>query len=96
MSVKQKKDIIVINNNDVKGKQYLLMESLSKYYNIPGRINIVYDIINQKTILSLRILDWLVTNYAKSKNVMYELEKIGCKNKEETYTFNIFLNYKHS
>tara|TARA_Y100000389_G_scaffold93550_1_gene90216 strand:- start:2277 stop:2984 length:708 start_codon:yes stop_codon:yes gene_type:complete len=94
MSVKQKKDIIVINNNDVKGKQYLLMESLSKYYNIPGRINIVYDIINQKTILSLRILDWLVTNYAKSKNVMYELEKIGCKNKEETYTFNIFLNYK--
>ena len=90
--INSKKTTIIVIDDDVKGKQYLLKESLAKYYNVPGRINILYEIINQKTILSLRILDWLVTNYAKSKNIMYKLPKIGTV--DEKYTFNIFLNYK--
>lgn len=87
-----KKTNVIVIDDDVKGKQYLLKESLTKYYSVPGRINILHEIINQKTILSLRILDWLVTNYAKSKNIMYRLKKI--QDSEETFTFNIFLNYK--
>ncbi len=49
------------------------------------------DIINQKTKLSLRLLDWLVTNYSKKYNVIYPLTN---KNGEIRY-FNIYLDYKN-
>ena len=78
---------------NIISKQSLLKESLKKFYNIPGRIEILLSIVYQKTNLSLRLLDWLVTNYAKSKNIIYEIEKIGSKT-GETCAFNVFLNYK--
>lgn len=37
--------------------------------------------------ISLRLLDWLVTNYAKSKNVVYALQG-------EDKTFNVYMEYK--
>lgn len=93
--ISMKKDCVEININSspIQSRQNLLNESLKKFYNIPGRINILYDIVTQKTKLSLRLLDWLVTNYAKSKNVIYEIDKINGK-PEEKQTFNMFLNYK--
>ncbi len=49
------------------------------------------DIINQKTRLSLRLLDWLVTNYSKKYNIIYPVvNKTG-----EIKYFNIYLDYKN-
>ena len=48
------------------------------------------SIITQKNILSLRILDWLVTNYAKKQNIVYTI----IKNNQEI-NFNIYLDYKN-
>lgn len=51
-----------------------LLKSLKEYYKKkPNSVIIVYNIVTQKTAVSLRLLDWLVTNYAKSNNTKYEI-----------------------
>lgn len=74
--------------NIITGKTLLLLESLLHYYS--NNINILNCIITQKETLSLRILDWLVTNYSKKFNIVYKLEK----NNEIKY-FNVYLEYKN-
>lgn len=43
----------------------LLMESITKFYENKEYIDQMISIIDQKNILSLRILDWFITNYSK-------------------------------
>jgi len=49
------------------------------------------DIIYQNTPLSLRLLDWLVTNYSKKYNIIYPLHR----STGEISYFNIYLDYKN-
>ena len=68
-------------------KQDLLMCSLQNFYNNDTNLNKMLKILNQETKISLRIIDWFVTNYSKKYNIQYALEKT----KE---TFNVYINYK--
>ena len=52
--------------------------------------NTFNDIICQKTVLSLRLLDWLVTNYSKKYNIVYAINT-----EYETRYFNIYIDYKN-
>ena len=72
----------------IPGKTLLLLESLIDYYS--KNINILTSIITQKNILSLRILDWLVTNYSKKHNVVYTINR-----KNNNINFNVYLDYKN-
>ena len=72
----------------IPGKTLLLLESLMEYYS--KNINVLTSIITQKNILSLRILDWLVTNYSKKHNVVYTIRKNNTNS-----NFNIYLDYKN-
>ena len=72
----------------ITGKTVLLLESLIEYYS--KNIHILTSIITQKNTLSLRILDWLVTNYAKKHNVVYTIRKHNTNS-----NFNIYLDYKN-
>lgn len=63
----------------------LLMRSLTEFYKNEEHINEIKDIINQQSVLSLRILDWFVTNYSKKNNT-----SIIVNNR----LFNIYNNYK--
>lgn len=74
--------------NEITGKTLLLIESLIEYYS--KNINFLTNIITQKNILSLRILDWLVTNYAKKYNIVYTITKNNINK-----NFNIYLDYKN-
>ena len=56
-------------------KETLLYESLIKFYTCKSNLDILLPIIEQKSNISLRILDWLVTNYSKKYNVAYETYK---------------------
>lgn len=75
---------------DYLTKEALLHNSLLKFYNNKSNLDILVPIIEQKSNISLRILDWLVTNYSKKYNVSYELYKNGNKT-----LFFIFLSYKN-
>ena len=68
----------------VNSKDKLLMEDISKFYNLENITKII-PITKGESELSLRVLDWFVTNYCKNKNIIL--------NKNGKY-YNIYLDYK--
>jgi len=56
-------------------KQDLLLDSLIDFYNKDSKKNvgILKTIIEQKSVISLRLLDWLTTNYSKQHNIYYNV-----------------------
>lgn len=55
--------------------QQLLLSSLTDYYNKNEKNKkILKDIIDGKHILSLRMIDWLVTHYSKTSNIYYWID----------------------
>tara|TARA_B110001450_G_scaffold14714_1_gene13811 strand:+ start:3490 stop:4047 length:558 start_codon:yes stop_codon:yes gene_type:complete len=70
------------------GKEITLINFLLAFYK--NKIELFSDIINQKTPLSLRLLDWLVTNYSKKYNITYPL-----KYNTDTIYFNVYIDYKN-
>lgn len=74
----------------ILSKSDLLLESLTKFYKNSGNKELIVPIVKQQTTISLRLLDWLVTNYSKENDIHYEILKpSGKKN------FNIWLDYKN-
>jgi c-di-GMP-related signal transduction protein len=69
----------------MSSKEELLMQSLSEFYKNKKNIEKILPIINQKSNISLRLLDWFVTNYSKKNKTIYKVKKD---------TFNVHLNYK--
>ena len=48
-----------------------MLYRLEKFYSNTERLQRVSDIINGKSTISLRLIDWFVTNYAKKYNTSY-------------------------
>jgi hypothetical protein len=70
----------------------LLMKNLLDFYQNPDNLKKMMYIINGETKISLRIVDWFVTNYAKKYYTVYELPIIN--NKEEIKRFKVYNDYK--
>ena len=62
-----------IKPNNLMCKQTLLMNTLNIYFKDIEHLNIMIPIIVGKSSISLRVLDWFVTNYAKKNNVSYDV-----------------------
>lgn len=59
--------------------QNLLLTSLTEFYNKNAKYKFVLkDIIEGKHKLSLRIIEWLVTHYAKQHNIYYWVDDTRC------------------
>ncbi len=71
-------------------KQDLLLTSLINFYNKNGNKELIIPIVKQQTSISLRLLDWLVTNYAKQNDIHYEIIK-----NSNPKNFSIWLDYKN-
>lgn len=77
----------------IQSKEDVLLASLRTFYGVPARLHILTQFLTPgggHPHLSLRILDWLVTNYAKKHNIVYLVDG-ACG---ATRTFNVFLEYK--
>ena len=55
----------------ITSKEELLRSKLIDFYKLTENLNILLPIILQQTRLSLRSLDWFVTNYCKKNNINY-------------------------
>jgi hypothetical protein len=66
-------------------RRELLILSLQRFYNTSDDVQKLIPILKSEGDLSLRLIDWFVTNYAKKHHTSYEL------NGQE---FNVYLNYK--
>lgn len=78
----------------IQSKQDVLLDSLRKFYENEQHLRVLTDVLrsseSQHKHISLRILDWLVTNYAKKHNIVYLIPgEDGLP-----VTFNMFLEYK--
>lgn len=52
-------------------KSELLLTSLTKFFNVPENREKLHDILEHRKGISLRKLEWFVTNYAKNNHVTY-------------------------
>lgn len=66
-------------------KQELIVHSLQRFYAQRTDINEILPILLGTSVLSLRLIDWFVTNYAKSHNTGYIFEG---------QEFLVYTNYK--
>jgi hypothetical protein len=68
----------------------LLLDNLMEFYGKKENLLKMMKIINGESNISLRIVDWFVTNYAKKQFTVYELSS---KN-GENYRFKVYNDYK--
>jgi hypothetical protein len=73
------------NVNTLDTKLSLLMKSLTDFYKNPYYIEQIKSIIDQNSVISLRILDWFITNYSKKHRTI-----ISANYK----TIDVYQNYK--
>lgn len=73
-------------DSPVESQTLVLMDSLRTFYNSPGNARALTDALKTpETKISLRTLDWLCTNYAKKRNVVFS---------HGARTINVYLEYK--
>ena len=71
----------------IEKKQEMLLKSLMYYYKKESNLKQFLNIVcGKKTSISLRIIDYLCTNYAKTQDVVYYIDK--------KTPFNLFLQYR--
>lgn len=66
-------------------RRELLIVSLQRFYNSNNELDSLIPILKGEGDLSLRVIDWFVTNYAKKHHISYMLDK---------QEFVVYLNYK--
>ncbi len=84
------------------GRGNLLMESLDKFFKNKNNLDKILPIINGDSKISLRVIDWFVTNYSKKNNTSYIIDNTtDCILKEdEDYIpsnckqFIVYIDYK--
>ena len=67
----------------------LLLKNLMKFYQVDNNLKKMLDIINGESRISLRIVDWFATNYAKKMFSVYTIERNGI-----THRFKVYCDYK--
>ena len=79
----------------------ILLNSLYNYYNDKKTINKLLEVLSDNNKISLRIIDWFVTNYSKKNNIYYTI--FETPKKQKTFTnennrvlkqFNTYHSYK--
>lgn len=95
---------IDVRSKKLQLKKDCLVPELERFYSVKKNLDILVPIIREQTKLSIRALDWLVTNYSKGgKNrprVMYEIpaEKYSsCVfSNRNTVPFFLYDHYKNT
>ena len=93
--LQQNKSRITIRNtlasagSSIENKQELLMNRLREFFNDQDNFDVLEGLLEHSTPISLRLLDWVVTNYSKKNSVYLRVERNGI-----VETVNLFLDYK--
>jgi hypothetical protein len=82
--------IKLMNNSYCSSQNDLLMENLLEFYKCNENLNRMFKIITGDSKISLRIVDWFVTNYAKTNFTLYEIKNSS----GEDIRFKVYIDYK--
>ncbi len=79
----------------------LLLNTLNNFYSNKENYKELYDLIHGNNCISLRLVDWFVTNYSKKYNIIYLLNKTKKKivyeksdSADNIHQVNVFQEYK--
>lgn len=72
----------------------LLMRNLMDFYGNKDNIHKMMSIINGESKISLRIVDWFVTNFAKKYYTIYDLPTYKINGEVENIRFKVYNDYK--
>lgn len=79
----------------IDSKQVNLLGDLNIFYSKEVMSTVLIPIITQKDSLSLRVLDWLVTNYAKKNSIVYRHRNASADSGDPGYCLiNVYSQYK--
>ena len=81
----------VFNTSTLNTQNDLLMKNLMEFYQNHDNLKKMMHIINGESKISLRIVDWFVTNFAKKYYTVYDLVS---KHTGETQRFKVYNDYK--
>ena len=70
----------------MESQNKLLLNNLISYYNDKDKLNKMLGIINGESYISLRIVDWFATNYAKKYYTVYDVDN--------QKRFKVYVDYK--
>ena len=104
--MKNRKIDKIKTNIEKRGKKYhmshthantqrqLLLDNLMEFYKSKDNLKRMMNVINGESKISLRIVDWFVTNYAKKYYTVYEIPEIGDSTKTKMVRFKVYNDYK--
>ena len=80
----------------VNTQKQLLLDNLMGFYKTKENLTKMMNVINGESKISLRIVDWFVTNYAKKYYTVYEIPQIihGLPSETQTVRFKVYNDYK--
>ena len=74
----------------IKSKEEILLDNLTKYFYNNHSMESIIPIITGQSCISLRTIDWFVTNYSNKYNIVYPLKK-----ESSEINFNVHMCYKN-
>jgi hypothetical protein len=83
-------DIEIKSTKPLTGKQYLLVIPITKFFKKLRNLYILINILNGRSVISLRLIEYFVVNYVLENNTYYDLNKY--KNKPDYIVNNLFAN----
>ena len=92
MSLDSSTNIIIKKVNRIKSRQDVLMVSLTRFFNNVDNIDKFNKVLYGNSKISLRVLDWFVTNYSKKNNIVYNINNNF--EKDQLKKFIVYLDYK--
>ena len=84
-----KLNLEVFNNIKLSSHENTIIKSQESFYEILENILLFLQIVTSESIISIRLIDYFVTKYAKLNKISYKLKKNNIEN-----TFNVYLSYK--
>ena len=75
-----------------KTQNGLLMENLMEFYKNKEHLKFMMNVISGETNISLRIVDWFVTNYSKKNYTVYDIQSLEYTDK--IIRFKVYNDYK--
>ena len=62
-------------NKKLLSKEDVILQSLYEFYKNKDNMDKILPIITGNTKISLRVLDWFVTNYSKKFDINYKIKR---------------------
>jgi hypothetical protein len=89
-------DVYVKGTKNITGRQTLLIIPILRFFNSNTNLNKLTPILDGTSPISLRLIDWFVTNYCKKFNTMYNVKKYQTADQDNTLNNTAILGEKPS